>query len=236
MEELDDQGQVKSASITETRTTLIAVEDAACVLQVEVTVEVAGKRFVAQPRQVRVNHDGRTNGAGTEFRKVGEATLELGGHAIRCAILESTTNDGDRRVVSRLHYSETVPPYILRREMMSVSDDGKQVFDQILEEALAVQMPQKVLTELQSGAHMRTIQKQPNATTFTLEVVCLDIPGGLVAHTSKHLDASGRPVRHSTLELIDYGIAAPAEAARRGFFFQHSRSRRSQIPTRPRVP
>ncbi len=62
-EDLDEQGKVKSASTTETKTTLIGIDESGCTLQLEVTVEVAGKRFVAQPRQVRVGFDGGTNGA-----------------------------------------------------------------------------------------------------------------------------------------------------------------------------
>ena len=58
MEELDEKGNVKSASTTETKTTLMGVDESGCTLQLEVTVEVAGKRFEAQPRQVRVEFDG----------------------------------------------------------------------------------------------------------------------------------------------------------------------------------
>lgn len=236
MEELDDQGRVKSANVTETKTTLIAVDDAGCTLQVEVTVEIAGKRFVAQPRQVRVGYDGGTNGGRADFRKTGETTLEIAGRTIRCAILESTLADGDTRTSSRLHYSDAVPPYVLRRETVTTSADGKQIIDQTTVDALAVEMPQKVLTELQSGAHMRTVRKQANATAFTLEVICWNVPGGLVSHTSKEMDASGKLIRRSTLELLDYGVGAPTETARRGFFFQHSRLRRSQVGTRSERP
>ena len=150
-EELDEQGKVKSASTTETKTTLIGIDESGCTLQVEVTVEVAGKRFVAQPRQVRVGFDGGTNGARTEFRKAGEASLDLGGKAISCAILESTLTNADTRVVSRLHYSDSVPPFILRREIVTTSADGKQILEQTTMDAVAVEMPQKVLTELLSA-------------------------------------------------------------------------------------
>ncbi len=234
-EDLDEQGKVKSASTTETKTTLIGIDESGCTLQVEVTVEVAGRRFVAQPRQVRVGLDGGTNGTQLEFRKVGEASLDLDGKAISCAILESTLTNADTRVVSRLHYSGSVPPFILRREVVTTSPDGKQILEQTTMDAVAVDMPQKVLTELLSASHVRTVQKQPNSTTFTLEVVCLGVPGGVVAHTSKDLDPSGKLMRRSALELLDYGVAGPTEAARRGFLFQHTRMRRSQVPTRSRA-
>lgn len=232
-EELDEQGKVKSASTTETKTTLIGIDESCCTLQMEVTVEVAGKRFVAQPRQVRVGFDGGTNGTRTEFRKAGEVSADLGGKAITCAILENTLANGDSRVVSRLHYSGSVPPFILRRETVTTSADGRQILEQTTMDAVAVEMPQKVLTELLSASHVRTVQKQPNTSTFTLEVVCLNVPGGVVAHTSKELNPSGNLVRRSTLELLDYGVAGPAEAARRGYLFRHTRLRRTQIPARP---
>lgn len=233
-EDLDEQGKVKSTSTTETKTTLIGIDESGCTLQTEVTVEVAGKRFIAQPRQIRVGFDGGTNGARTEFRKAGDASVDLGGKAINCAILESTLANGDKRVVSRLHYSGSVPPFILRRETVTTSTNGKQILEQTTMDVVAVEMPQKVLTELLSASHVRTVQKQPNSSTFTLEVVCLDVPGGVVAHTSKDLDPSGKLVRRSALELLDYGVAGPAEAARRGNLFHHNtRLRRSQVPTRP---
>ena len=228
MEELDEKGNVKSASTTETKTTLVGVDETGCTLQLEVTVEVAGKRFVAQPRQVRVEFDGGNASNRAGLRKVGEKAWDLGGKPIKCATLEATVTSDDTRVASRLEYCDSVPPFVLRRETVTTNADGKQVLEQTTMEVIAVEMPQKVLTELKSGAHIRTVQKQKNGSTFTLEVVCLEVPGGVVSHTSKDSDAAGKLVRRSTLELLDYGVAGPAETApRSGGVFRHSRVRRS---------
>jgi len=226
---MDDKGNFKSASTTETKTTLIGVDSTGCDLQTEVTVEVAGKRFVAQPRQVRLEFEGGNTGNQTALRKVGDKSWDLGGKAIKCLALEAVRTNSDTRVTSRLDYSNSVPPFLLRRETVTTNADGKRVLEQTMMEAIAVEMPQKVLSELKSGAHLRTVQKQPNGSTITLEVVCLDVPGGVVAHTSKELDASGRLLRRSTLELLDYGIAESSETIRRtGGIFRHSRVRRQQ--------
>jgi hypothetical protein len=32
------------------------------------------------------------------------------------------------------------------------------------------------------------------------------VPGGIVAHSSKELDADGHLIRRSTLEVVDYGL------------------------------
>lgn len=232
MEELDEKGTVKSASTTETKTTLTAVDETGCTLQTEVTVEVAGRRFVAQPRQFRVEYDGGNTDKRAVLRKVGEKVCDVGAKSIKCVALEGTLTGTDTRVTSRLDYSDSVPPFVLRRETVTTSADGKQVLEQTVVEVIAVEMPQKILTELKSAAHVRTLLKQQNGSTFTLEVVCLDVPGGVVAHTSKDLDTSGRLVRRSTLELLDYGVAATSEENRRsGVLFRHySRQRRQTRP------
>lgn len=232
MEELDETGNVKSASTTETKTTLMAVDGSGCTLQTEVTVEVAGKRFVAQPRQVRVEFDGASTDKRVVLRKVGEKAWDMGGKTVTCAALEATLTSADTRVVSRLDYSDSVPPFVLRRETVTTNADGKQVLEQTVVDVIAVDMPQKVLTELKSAAHTRTLQKQQKGSTFTLEVVCFDVPGGVVAHTSKDLDASGKLVRRSTLELLDYGVAVDSDETRRsGIIFRHySRPRRQSRP------
>lgn len=234
VEELDEKGTVKSASTTETKTTLIGVDQSGCTLQLEVTVEVAGKRFVAQPRQVRVEFDGADASNRAGLRKVGEKAWDLGGKDLKCATLEATVTNNDTRVASRLEYCDSVPPFVLRRETITTNPDGKQMLEQTTVEVIAIEMPQKVLAELKSAAHMRTVQKQPNGSTFTLEVVCLDVPGGVVSHTSKDLDASGRLVRRSTLELLDYAVADPSEEPRRtGGLFRHRSVRRPSVQTRP---
>lgn len=234
MEELDEKGNVKSASTTETKTTLIGVDEGGCTLQMEVTVEVAGKRFVAQPRQVRVEFDGGNASQRAGLHKVGEKAWDLGGKPVPCAALESVVTNDETRVTSKLEYCDSMPPFVLRRETVTATPDGKQVLEQTVMEVIAVEMPQKVLTELKTGAHMRTVQRQKSGSTFTLEVVCFDVPGGVVSHTSKDLNPAGKLVRRSTLELIDYGVADTSDATRRsGGVFYHGRMRRQLLQSRP---
>ena len=57
---------------------------------------------------------------------------------------------------------------------------------------------------MRSAVYVKTLQKTPKGTIYTLAVVCPDIPGGIVSNSSKELDSSGRLIRRSTLELVDY--------------------------------
>ena len=65
-------------------------------------------------------------------------------------------------------------------------------------------------------SHLKTVQKSPKGTVITLAVLCPEIPGGIISHSSKELDANGRLVRRSTQELIDYG--SEPEKDRSGIF------------------
>ncbi len=69
-------------------------------------------------------------------------------------------------------------------------------------EVIALNMPAEVLNKIQCAAHVKTVQKRPGSTIFTLAVVSNEVPGGIIGHTSKELDAQGHLVRRSTLKLL----------------------------------
>jgi hypothetical protein len=230
-EELDERGNVKTASTTETKTTLTEVDSSGCTVRLEVTVEVAGKRFTAQPRVVRLGYNGETNGEAAELRQKGKGELEIGGKSVSCDILEATINGGDNKVVSTLYYSATLPPFVLKRETRATDAAGARLQRRTEVDVIAVDMPHKVLAEVKTASYIRTIDTHAQGSTFTMEVFCVDVPGGVVAHTSKELDVSGKPIRRSTLELLDYGVAQPPRpVGRRLFFFRHHHSRTVPYP------
>ena len=63
--------------------------------------------------------------------------------------------------------------------------------------------------------HIKTVHTQDKLITITDEVYCPDVPGGVIAHTSKTTDQAGDIVRRSTLELIDYAIGDKSSGSRR---------------------
>ena len=63
--------------------------------------------------------------------------------------------------------------------------------------------------------YVRTTQNLPHGKKVTVEVHCDDVPGGVVSHSASETDASGRVIRRSTLELINFSppTAGIGEAA-----------------------
>jgi hypothetical protein len=71
------------------------------------------------------------------------------------------------------------------------------------------------------------VNREAKALSCTVEVFCIDVPGGVVAHTSRETDERGRLVRRSTLELLDFGTMEDRKPANRGgILFHRTRPRR----------
>ena len=90
-ETLGENGDVESVSIADTKTTLDRADEEGFVLRVEATVEVAGKRFMAEPKTIAYGDHGELQGQKVEVKKLGNGLLEICGH-------EYETNSRLRRI------------------------------------------------------------------------------------------------------------------------------------------
>lgn len=220
---LNSEGKVESETITETQTTLEAVEDCQFALKIEVTVEIAGKRFVAQPQYVTQGINGEVEGQTSSLKTLGAGEISIDGRTLPCQIKQVTIDGEGTRRVSTLHYCAEVPPYLLKRSTTATDSSTRQVKYRTDVETMAVAMPFRVRNQIMSTAWLRTVHRHEDGETITLETHCQAVPGGVVAHTSKELDRSGRLVRRSTLELVDYHVAKtdpPEQESKRRFFFR----------------
>ena len=73
---------------------------------------------------------------------------------------------------------------------------------------IGLDLPYHVLHGIKPAAFERTIQRTSKGTNISLDVTCLDVPGGTVARASNELDDKGHVVRRSMLELVDYQIVS----------------------------
>lgn len=205
-ENFDADGRVVSRSVTDTRTTLEEVLPNAVVLRVETTHEVAGKRLPAPAQVVQQCFNGAVaEHRAAVFRPAGLGEVSIEGHTYRCTVQEIETTNQTSKTITKVFYSQEVQPYVLRTETISKPLDDDQPSVQTIVQVFALDMPYKVLGEVKSTTHVRAVQQHRDGTTTrTLLVTCMDVPGGVVGHTSKEIDSQGRLVRRSTLELIGY--------------------------------
>lgn len=211
-ETLDANGLVANVILTETKTTLVAVDDSGYSLRIESMVDVAGKRFASQPQIVKHGYYGETAGQPVTVKKLGDEEVVIDGRAVPSEVRQATFEaDGGWRT-SKIYVSSRVSPYQLRRETTTEGVPEEQAVRTTVE-TVAIGLPQKVLNDIHPAAYVKTTRKSPQGTKVTLEVHCDHVPGGVVSHSSSETDAGGKAIRRSTLELIDFAIGGhPATA------------------------
>lgn len=216
-ETLAPDGSLTGTSTTDTRTMLVETGPDTLTLRQSVTVEVAGKRFEAEPKSVTQGFCGQRPGQSVRFSSPKPTQMTIEQRPIDCRVQRMTIKGQSSTTVTNVYYSDDIEPHVLRRETVVTNgkdDDG--LISESTTEVLALNMPFRVLTEIQTTAQLRTVHKHPKGTVVTTTIHSPDVPGGVVAHWSKELDPRGNVVRRSTLELLDYGLES--EEVRTGIF------------------
>ena len=206
-ETLNENGVVVDTTITETKTTLLRADAGRLALRIEATVDVAGRRFESPPQTVEYGYYGEAPSQRSETKFIGSEPLTIDGRQVQCEVRQVVATSADQKQVTRMYLSNDVEPFVLKRETTLLKTAGKSDSDQETQvEVIALDMPYRVLRDIKSAAYERTVQKTPRGTNITLDVTCVDVPGGIVARTSKEMNSQGQLVRRSTLELVDYHV------------------------------
>jgi hypothetical protein len=228
-ETLDGQGEVVSTSTTDTKTTLTDIDQDGVTLEIQTCMEVAGKRFQAEPQTVRQGFHGEVLDPNLKVKDPVNGEVLIEGEKVACQVRQLELVDANGKTDIRLYYVTTKPPYVLRRQSVARDPNGEKLSETSVE-AIALDMLVKVQGEIYRGSYVRTVHQNAKGTATTLAVVVSEVPGGVVRHSSKEVDASGRLVRRSTLELLDYNVNP--EEDRSGLFNRKRPNRRAKSPPR----
>lgn len=228
-ETLDEKGSVVSRSATDTKTALIENDGKRVVLEVETFVEMGGRVFPSQPQAVSQGIHGEPAGQDVVTKDLGQGEVTVEGQKIPCRIQQIEFSAGKAKTVSKVFYSDTVAPYVLRRESVTREEGVETPVSEMTVEAVGLDIPHEVLSSFKRTAVMKTTVKRPGSTVSTLSFVCPEVPGGVVAHQSKETDKAGHLVRTSTLKLTGYGT----EPEDRTSAFGRKRPSRTRKPTHP---
>jgi hypothetical protein len=209
----DEQGQPTDSSLTDNKTTVLEVTPERVTLQVEVTVEVAGQRFPSQPQIIKQGYAGETLGDTTSFKPLEAETLTIDGQEIRCASEQIEIAGGVTREINVITFAADRRPAILRRKSTLSDATGSKVMQEVTSEVKAIDMAHRVLDarEPKDAYLVRVDQKNDRGTTITWSWHVPEVPGEIVDQCSKKLDAMGRLVRRTTLEVVAYGVGEPAD-------------------------
>ena len=209
-ETLDDSGRVIGTNVTETKTSLGRVDADGVVLEVEVGVEIAGKQFDGLPQTVKQGFHGELAGGDVKLQPPAAAEVTIEERKIACRSQQIEIAGASGHTSVNVFFSDNLSPYVLRRQSKT-TDAANNVVSETLSEVIALDMPQRVLAEIKSVSCTKTVQKTSKGTVTTLAMSSPDVPGGVVSQTTKELDAGGRLLRRSTLELVGYGTRPEKE-------------------------
>jgi hypothetical protein len=229
-ETLDERGQVVSTSTTDSKTTLVDIDNSAVTLEIQACVEVAGKRFEAESQTVKQGFHGELVGPNLTLKEPINGEVVIEGRKIPCKVQELESAAPNGKTVTTIYYSVTVAPYILKRESVTTDAESKNVLSETSVEVILLSMPLRLRGEIKSGIKVRTVHKNTNGTVTTLADVLPKVPGGVVASSSKEIDKAGHLVRRSTLELSDY--STDPDKDRSGMFRSKRAGRRAKQPSR----
>ncbi len=226
-ESLDAGGHVIGVNVTETKTSLVRVDADAVVLEVEVGVEVVGKQFDGQTQCLKQGFHGELAGGEVKSLPAVAAEVSIEDQKVPCHSQQIEITGPAGRTLVIVFFSDTLYPYILRRQSKTTDVGDANVLSETLSEVVALDMPQRVLAEIKNTACIKTVQKTPKGAVTTLAMSSPDVPGGVVYQTTKETDTTGRLVRRSTLELVSYG--SRPETERTGLFGRKRPPRRKAI-------
>lgn len=226
----DIHGTPTQTTSVETQTTLSKVDDRAMCLKIDVCTQVNGRRIEGVPQQIEQGFWGQPTDQPATERIVGQNKLLIEGQEVPCTIREASYSDGKHHTVSKQYVSPNQSPYVLKREIVTTVGENTTPRYRTVSEVYALQMPYKIGNEIKIGSHERIVRQTPEETLISLDVTVPEIPGGVVARTTKELDSTGRLVRHSTMEVISYHIAdendPPREQRRRRLFFNRDQAKK----------
>ena len=227
-ESYDARG-VATTSVEEFRNVLKSADDAGYTLSVERIVQAGGQRLLKPPAEQTFGLSGERGTEKVESTQtLGESELSLNGRKVPCEVRQAVLIDSEqkRRTVKVL-FSPEVRPHALRREWQIVGNEG--TIESTFETVVSVGLPYPVVGKLRAAAFRHATQKQGALTKESVEVICDEVPGGVVSLWSKDLDAEGKLIRRTTQELVNYDVveqAPPVSPARTRL--ERKRARRAE--------
>ncbi len=227
-EEFDEKGLVTNKSITDKKTELKDVGENGVTLVREVKYWISGRQFSRDPETFKEGFHGELVSQGLKVKEAGSGHVVIEGRKIPCNILQLERVGPASKTVTTIYYSTTLAPYVLKRQSVTTNKANNNPPDEKTIYVMALDMPCKVLAEIQTAAYVKTVWKHAKGTTTTWAVTSQHVPGGVIWHASKELDKTGRLIRRSTLELVDYGL----EPARPGLFGRPRRGILRKFPLR----
>lgn len=232
-ETLDEKGLVKERSTTETKTTLMNIEEDGVTLELDVIHEVAGKR-IRETQTIKQGFHGELICRNLKVKPARAGQVVIEGLKIPCKVLQLECSAPTSKTVTDVYYAPTRPPYVLRRHGLTSDVEGENTLSETAVNVVCLDWRRTKLPGLNSAVLVEAVNKHSKGTIVTWTCTSPKVPGGVISYDSRELDKLSRVVRRSTLELINYD--SEPERERIGLFGRRRAGRIRKLKPPSRYP
>lgn len=212
-ENFDEHGKLANSSVTLNKTTVDDVSPDRVTLKIENTLEVAGQRIAAPSQLIKQGYAGEQVGQSVSVTKVEGVPVVVDGLEVPSETRQIEILGGATKEVNLISFSSKPRLMVLKRRTTTSDAATSSVTQEATSDVVALDLPLRVLDETKTAALVRQVHRSDRSTTTTWSFQVDDVPGEVVSHSSKKLDAQGQLIRRSTLELVGYGDGTPDSSA-----------------------
>jgi hypothetical protein len=205
-ETFDEHGKIFGRSVTIQKEVLKSVADESYAIEVQATVDVAGKK-IAGPWNTRVLRL-VTDRPGAVFtpRRQKEEFIPLNVGAVECEVFEVQYSEESRTLSDRIYFSREVFPHILMRYTSEHSDNAlTQSAPEAITSVIARAVPFDLEGRVIECVTQQLVRHGEKGKSQTLSLLSPEIPGGEIRSHSTDFDTSGKRIRWSVQRLLAYG-------------------------------
>ena len=220
-------------STTETKTSLEEIHEDGVTLLITMTIGLKGKQLDNPAQSVKEAFHGGLASHKAVVKNLGDAVVNIQGRGIHCKIEQVEVSTPTGKTTTKIYYSDSVEPYVMRRESVKTDPDGETVISETTVEVTEFNVPCGIFPGLSRVTHVKATHKHAGGTTEKLSRVSTAVPGGIVWQTSKELDENGHLVSRSTLDLVDWGLRPETKLSPRRVRRQRARQYRRSLKLTP---
>ena len=205
-ETFDANGKYLGRSDTTQTETLVSVASGTYTLETTTVVDVGGKKLRGAAQQTTYSLLTDSPQDQHKILDRGSETIGLGGRSLLCQTWRLEVGVGDQSRELEVSYNPDLSPYLFARR--STEDTGSYTVSRL-------DVPVTLDEGIVPGYHAAHRSQRGGHSTSRFEVRSDAVPGGVISASETSRDDSGRRVRWSTTELIDYGQAGDLPKARK---------------------
>ena len=101
-------------------------------------------------------------------------------------------------------FAPQVAPFVLRRQTKTLDPQTSAVLSETSMEVTRLSVPRRILARMRSVAEVRIVQQHPRGQTRSVAFTSPEIPGGIVSQTTEEFDLTGKLLRRTKAELVDF--------------------------------